>query len=54
VLYSIIETANANGLTPFDYLNRLLTELPKRKLTDDLTDLLPWQSLTSSKQTEKV
>jgi transposase len=54
VLYSIIETAKANGLTPFDYLNRLLTELPKRKLTDDLTDLLPWQSLTSSKQTEKV
>ena len=42
-LYSIIETAKANGLVPFDYLNRLFTELPKRKPEDDLTDLLPWE-----------
>ena len=41
-LYSIIETAKANGLVPFDYLNHLFTELPKRKSTDDMTDLLPW------------
>ena len=41
-LYSIIETAKANGLVPFDYLNTLFTELPKKKLDDDLADLLPW------------
>ena len=41
-LYSVIETAKANGLMPFDYLTMLFTELPKRKSTDDLTDLLPW------------
>lgn len=42
-LYSIIETAKANGLVPFDYLNTLFTELPKRKPEEDLNDLLPWE-----------
>lgn len=41
-LYSIIETAKANGLVPFDYLNRLFTELPKRNSETDISDLLPW------------
>ena len=43
VLYSLIETAKANGLTPYDYLCRLLTELPRREPKSDLSDLLPWQ-----------
>ena len=41
-LYSIIETAKANGLVPFDYLHHLLNELPERQVDSDLTDLLPW------------
>ena len=41
-LYSIIETAKANGLVPFDYLNLLFTELPKRSHKKNLSDLLPW------------
>ena len=40
VLYSVIETAKANGLTPFNYLMHLLEELPKEP--DDLEPLLPW------------
>lgn len=49
-LYSIIETAKANNLIPFDYLHHLLNELPKRKTDDDMTDLLPWNvSLTEPK-----
>jgi hypothetical protein len=44
-LYSIIETAKANGLVPFDYLNLLFEELPKRKSGHDLADLLPWEIL---------
>jgi transposase len=40
VLYSIIETAKANGLTPFDYIKQLLEELPKQP--DDLQYLMPW------------
>lgn len=42
ILYSMIETAKANGLTPFDYLHHLLDELPARKTDSNLTDLLPW------------
>ncbi|MCP4335377.1 MAG: IS66 family transposase [Gammaproteobacteria bacterium] len=39
-LYSIVETAKANGISPFDYLQLLLTELPKQP--EDLDALLPW------------
>ena len=40
ILYSLIETAKANGLTPFDYLKRLMDELPKNPI--DIDRLLPW------------
>lgn len=40
VLYSIIETAKANGLTPFNYIMHLLTELSKPE--PDIELLLPW------------
>jgi transposase len=40
ILYSLIETAKANGLTPFNYLMFLLEELPKQP--DDLEYLMPW------------
>jgi len=40
ILYSLIETAKANGLTPFNYLMYLLEELPKKP--EDLGYLMPW------------
>ena len=40
MLYSLIETAKANGLTPFDYLQHLLEELPKK--SHDIEQMLPW------------
>jgi hypothetical protein len=40
-LYSIIETAKANGLEPYAYLRFLFTELPKAKLETDIKVLLP-------------
>jgi transposase len=40
VLYSICETAKANGLMPFDYLNYLLEQLARNPT--DLDYLLPW------------
>lgn len=43
-LYSLIETAKANGLIPYDYLVKLFEELPKRKEGDSLDDLLPWST----------
>lgn len=41
-LYSLIETAKANGLIAYDYLVKLFEELPKREKGADLDDLLPW------------
>ena len=40
VLYSICETAKANGLMPFDYLKYLLEQLAHKPT--DLDYLLPW------------
>jgi len=40
ILYSLIETAKANGLTPFNYMMFLLEELPKKP--EDLDYLMPW------------
>ena len=40
ILYSIIETAKANGLVPFDYLMHLLTQLSKSEI--NIEKLLPW------------
>ena len=45
MLYSIVETAKANGLNTYQYLELLLTELPKHQEDKDLKfldDLLPW------------
>jgi transposase len=42
ILYSIIETAKANGLNPVKYVKHLLTEIPKRTADDALEDLMPW------------
>ena len=42
ILYSVIETAKANGLTPFDYVQQCLDELAKPE--PDLDSLSPWPS----------
>ena len=42
MLNSLVETAKANGLTPFDYLHYLFKELLSLKLGDDLDHLMSW------------
>lgn len=46
IVYSIVETAKANNLKPYEYLKHLLTELPQRLDQKNsefyLDDLLPW------------
>lgn len=46
IIYSIVETAIANGLNPYYYLRYLLEQLPNIDLTDmDALDrLLPWST----------
>ena len=40
-LYSLIETAKANGLEPYAYLKRVFADLPNAKNFDDVDRLLP-------------
>ena len=45
IVYSLVETAKANGLKIYEYLKHLLTEIPKHMddtSLDFLEDLLPW------------
>ncbi len=40
-LYSLIETAKANGLEPYAYLRYVFTELPQAETVDDIDAMLP-------------
>lgn len=40
-LYSLIETAKANGLEPYAYLRHVFTELPKAEIVEAIEALLP-------------
>lgn len=41
-LYSLIETAKANGLEPYQYLREVFTELPQAETVEQIEKLLPW------------
>ena len=47
-LYSLIETAKANGLEPTAYLRRVFTLLPAATTVADIEALLPWAESTTS------
>lgn len=42
MLYSIIETAKANNVEPYQYLRTVFTKLPQAKTIEDIEALLPW------------
>ena len=47
-VYSIIETAKANGLNPFQYLKYLFEHLPNADIQrhpEHLDDVLPWNEI---------
>lgn len=41
-LYSLICTAKANGLNPYEYLIAVFRDLPNAQTVDDIEKLLPW------------
>ena len=41
-LYSLVETAKANGLNPEHYLTEVYRQLPQAKTLEDIEALLPW------------
>jgi len=42
VIYSVLETAKANGLEPYTWLRQVLRDLPAAQTVDDVAALLPW------------
>ena len=51
-LYSLVETAKANGLEPYQYLCHLLTELPKAETVEEIEQLIPtrWRPPETAKE----
>ncbi|MCP3954171.1 MAG: IS66 family transposase [Desulfobacterales bacterium] len=49
-LYSLIETAKANGIEPYTYLKHVFTELPKATCLVDIGALLPIQPVIDLEQ----
>ena len=43
-LYSLIETAKANGVEPYAYLRHVFKMLPAAKTVEDIEALLPWNA----------
>ena len=41
-LYSLVETAKANNLEPYEYLRAMLKRLPYAENAEDIEELLPW------------
>ena len=57
VLYSLVQTAIANNLEPFEYLKHLLTELPKlgrHYEVEALDQFLPWNMTEKIKALNKA
>ena len=50
-LFSIVETAKANGVEPHAYLSLLFAQLPYAKSVEDFETLLPWNVKTAIAQT---
>lgn len=43
IIYSLVETAKANGLEPYTWLRAVLEALPYAKTVEDYEALLPWR-----------
>ena len=46
MLYSIVETAKANGIEPHAYLTKVIDRFPHAKTLADIEALLPWAEAT--------
>ena len=43
IIYSIVQTALANGIEPFKYFSEIFAKLPYAKTVDDYQKLLPFK-----------
>lgn len=42
IIYSLVETAKANGIEPYTWLRHVLEHLPAARTADEMERLLPW------------
>jgi transposase len=42
IIYSMVETAKANGLDPYAWLRRVMRDLPAARTVEEIEALLPW------------
>ncbi|MFZ2301493.1 MAG: transposase domain-containing protein, partial [Gallionella sp.] len=42
IIYSLLQTAKANGIEPYTWLRRALRDLPAAKTLEEFESLLPW------------
>ncbi len=42
IIYSMVETAKANGLDPYAWLRRVMRDLPSARTVEEVETLLPW------------
>jgi transposase len=42
IYFSLVETAKANGLEPYDYLCKVIRQIPYAETVEDMEALLPW------------
>jgi transposase len=45
-LYSLVETAKANGVEPHSYLSTVFDRIPYAETVEDFESLLPWHVRT--------
>jgi transposase len=54
LIYSLVETAKANGLEPYTWLRRVLRSLPAARTVEHYEALLPWNMHTNDLAIETV
>jgi hypothetical protein len=42
IIYSLVETAKANGVEPYTWLRYVMEHLPEARTADEMDKLLPW------------
>ena len=47
-LYSLVESAKINGLEPYEYIKKVMTELPAATCLEDIEKLLPCNQCNST------
>lgn len=54
IMYSLVQTAKANGIDPFGYLKYVIETMPKLRTASDVQSLLPWNMPRPSLADERL